>query len=322
MIKYKSMKKSAISIAIRVSVSALLIIILLYIMRDKYDAIVAAVAQASIPLVSLSFILFAGATAIASMRLRMIISAQGQAGVTFLEALSLSFIGYFFNNFLPTAIGGDFVKGYYLAKKTQDNTGSYTSVFIDRAMGLFTMIFMAFTALFFIPQDAIDARAKNALYVISACAVIFVLFMMNKSVAKKFSFLLAMARPIEEKLKTVYNAVHGYRRHTSVIIKTFLISIVSQLMFFSAIAILAASIGSSVSWLDTLLRIPIVSAMSLLPSINGLGLREGSMVVLFGPLIGRANALAVSILWLLILFVLSIIGGAIYGLSPQFRVRI
>jgi hypothetical protein len=45
------------------------------------------------------------------------------------------------------------------------------------------------------------------------------------------------------------------------------------------------------------------------------------MVVFFGPLIGRENAFAVSVLWLFILLIISVIGGVIYGLSPQFRVR-
>jgi len=64
---------------------------------------------------------------------------------------------------------------------------------------------------------------------------------------------------------------------------------------------------------------PIVSMMSLLPSINGLGLREGSMVLLFGPLIGKGNAFAVSILWLFVLIITSVAGGLVYAMSPQFR---
>ncbi|MBI4974780.1 MAG: hypothetical protein HZC19_03130 [Candidatus Omnitrophica bacterium] len=44
-------------------------------------------------------------------------------------------------------------------------------------------------------------------------------------------------------------------------------------------------------------------------------------MVFFGPIIGKENAFAVSILWLLVLFVTSIIGGVIYGLSPQFKIK-
>jgi hypothetical protein len=66
---------------------------------------------------------------------------------------------------------------------------------------------------------------------------------------------------------------------------------------------------------------PIISAVSLLPSINGLGVREGSTVLFFGPIIGKENAFVVSILWFLVLFVTSIAGGLIYALSPQFKIK-
>jgi uncharacterized protein (TIRG00374 family) len=281
-----------------------------------------AIRQADYMLIGASFALFMSAVAISSFRLKLIIGAQGRAGVTFLDALSLSLIGYFFNNFLPTSIGGDVAKGYYLAKRTRENTNSYTSVFVDRVIGLFTMVLMAFVALFFMQPDAIDARAKAAIYIIAGAAVVFLFFITNKSVARRFSFLLALVRPLEEKMRLLYNAVHGYKRHTSLMAKTLAISVTSQLIYYFSIAVLAGSIGARMTCMDTLLRMPIVSAMSLLPSINGLGLREGSMVVLFGPLIGKSNAFAVSILWLLILLITSLVGGAIYGLSPQFRVKI
>jgi hypothetical protein len=74
--------------------------------------------------------------------------------------------------------------------------------------------------------------------------------------------------------------------------------------------------------MDILLRMPLISMISLLPSINGLGVREGSTVLFFGPLIGKENAFVVSILWLFTLFLTSIAGGIIYGLSPQFRIRL
>ena len=73
---------------------------------------------------------------------------------------------------------------------------------------------------------------------------------------------------------------------------------------------------------DLFIKMPIVSMMSLLPSINGLGLREGSTVVLFGPIIGQDRAFAMSILWLLVLLLTSVIGGIIYAVSPQFKFKL
>lgn len=52
------------------------------------------------------------------------------------QFLALYFLGAFFNVFLPTVIGGDFVKAYYLARDTRRVARATTSVFIDRDLGL------------------------------------------------------------------------------------------------------------------------------------------------------------------------------------------
>ncbi|MFH0764236.1 MAG: lysylphosphatidylglycerol synthase transmembrane domain-containing protein [Candidatus Omnitrophota bacterium] len=315
------MQKKIISILLRTFVSVSLILILLYIMRDKYNQILQVLKGTRIGVFGLAFLVFTLATSLASLRLKLIIEAGENIKIKFLEAFSLTYIGYFFNNFLPTSIGGDVVKAYYLAKKSSDKMSSYTSVFIDRVIGLVTMIFMATIALLLVQGKIVDERVRRMIYAITAIAVLVILFLMNKNFARKFSALLYFARPIEEKLKNAYNAVHAYKHHTELLIQSLAISVVSQLCFFASIGILALSIGVGIPVIEILLRMPIISAMSMLPSINGLGLREGSTVLLFGPLIGKENAFAVSILWLSILFIMSVLGGLIYGLSPQFKVK-
>jgi glycosyltransferase 2 family protein len=307
---------------LRASVSIVLISILLYIMRDKYKDILTTLRDVRIGLFACAFFAFIAAISLASIRLKLIVGASGRTDLRLTEALSLTFIGYFFNNFLPTSIGGDVVKGYYLSKKYGDKMGSYTSVFIDRVTGLATMVFMATIALLLVQGQIVDVKVRHLIYLITLCALIGIVFLINKNFARKFLFLLVFIRPLEEKLKNAYNTVHSYKHHTRLMIQSVVISVVSQLFFFASIGIAALSIGSNISVLEILLRMPIISAMSLLPSINGLGLREGSTVLLFGPLIGSDKAFAVSILWLFILFITSILGGLVYGLSPQFKVAI
>lgn len=307
---------------LRVTVSVLLIAILLYIMRDKYGEIFGALKKASIPMFGLALLFFIFATFIASYRLKLIIHTQGDIPIKFMDVVSLTFIGYFFNNFLPTSIGGDVVKAYYLSRKTDDKTGSFTSVFVDRAIGLFTMIFMAFIALCFAGTGIVDDPIRYMIYAITVFSIVAITFMTNKKFAKKFSVLLVLVRPMEERLRKVYNAINKYRHHTRLLIESLAISVLSQIMFFASIGMLIFSIGSRISPIDIFLRVPITSAMSLLPSINGLGVREGSTVLLFGPLIGKEKAFVVSILWLLVLLSVSIIGGIIYLVSPQFKIKL
>jgi len=289
-------------------------------MRDKYPQILKAFASTKVPIFLLGLLMFAAAAFVGSIRLKLLIDAQHIA-VTLKEVLSLTLIGYFFNNFLPTSIGGDVAKAYYLSKKTQMKAGAYASVFVDRVIGLFTMIFMAFLALFFVEEGVVDSTLRYIIYGITLGSIVFIVLMTNKRLVQRFSFLFFIINPIKEKLRKVYEVIHQYQYQKILILKSFLISFISQMLFFTSLGVVAMSIGSRIHVKDLLIKMPIVSMMSLLPSINGLGLREGSTVVLFGPLIGTDKAFAMSILWLLILLCISVVGGLIYAFSPQFKIK-
>lgn len=312
--------KQRLSTILRAAISTGLIALLLYIMRDKYGQILAALKGTNFALFLLAFVAFTTACSLAAFRLCLIIRAQ-KIPITFPESLSLTFIGYFFNNFLPTSIGGDVVKGYYLSHKSQERAASYTAIFVDRAIGLLTMIIMAFIALFFAGSNVVDNSVRYLIYSITAVSFLGIFFLAHKGFARKFSFLLALARPIEDKIRTIYATIHQYREQKLLMAQSLAISVCSQLLYFVSIAVTALSIGSYISLGNTLLRMPIISAMSLLPSINGLGVREGATVLFFGPIIGKENAFAVSILILAILFITSMIGGIVYMTSPQYKIR-
>lgn len=305
----------------RLFVSGLFIVILLYIMRNRYAVILNALKGINLFIFNLAIFVFICAITLASVRLKMIIEAQ-DISINFYEALSLTFIGYFFNNFLPTTIGGDVVKAYYLSKKTNETLRSFASIFVDRLIGLLTMILMAFVVLTFAGNRVADNTVKYLIYGMAALSILLISFMTNKGLARMLSIFLFFLQPIEKKLKRIYNAISGYRHHKALIFQSFFISIASQILFFMCLGILALSIGSSIPIIEILLRAPIISVLSLLPSINGLGLREGATVVFFGPMIGKENAFAISILWLLVLFITSLIGGIVYALSPQFKIKL
>ena len=65
------------------------------------------------------------------------------------QTFILTWIGMFFNTTLPGAITGDVVKGYYVIKAQQEEgrTRAIMTLLIDRIVGLFGLIVMAFLAL-------------------------------------------------------------------------------------------------------------------------------------------------------------------------------
>ena len=64
--------------------------------------------------------------------------------IRFAETCSLTMIGQLFNFLIPSSVGGDIVKAYYLAGYTEDNkTRALTTILIDRILGLMVLLLMA-----------------------------------------------------------------------------------------------------------------------------------------------------------------------------------
>ncbi len=305
---------------LRAAISVGLIALLLYMMRGNYNKIILIFNHIKGEIFAFSVLTYIGTLLVTSLRVRMIILTQGLA-LSFMEAINLSFIGIFFNNFLPTSIGGDVVKAYYVARAGQDKTGAFASIFMDRFLGLVTMIAMAALALVAVGGFGKYKTTSRMVYACLAAAALFSIFIFHKGFASKFSGLFKMVKPLEDKLKKLYETIHNYKNHKLLLAQAMLLSILSQVMYFSSVSLLALSVGASVHMKELFLRVPIVAVLSLLPSINGLGVREGAIVLLFAPLIGRESAFAVSILMLATLMIISLIGGIIYAVSPQFRQR-
>lgn len=303
---------------LRAFISIFFIVVLLYIMNDKYTSIFRTLKGTSIPILTLGFAVSLCAIIIGSLRLKLIIAAQG-IKIKSSEAVSLNLIGYFFNNFLPTSIGGDAVKAYYLYKRNDNKVASLTPIFVDRVVGLLTMICIAFLAIALIGQRKVNNAAVYPICGMMILSILFLIFIMNKKLAKKLYMCMPFLRPIEDKLKRTYYAINEYKYQKTLMAKAIQLSIAAQITSFLSTGIVALSIGAHIPAADLFLILPIISVLTLLPSINGLGLREGSIVLFFGPFIGKESAFALSILCLLILFITSLIGGIIYLVDPRFR---
>lgn len=60
-----------------------------------------------------------------------------------MSAIKLTFLGLYFNNFLPGSVGGDVVRAWYVAKHTHKRMPAIVSVIVDRVLALFGTILMA-----------------------------------------------------------------------------------------------------------------------------------------------------------------------------------
>ncbi|MBF0493571.1 MAG: flippase-like domain-containing protein [Candidatus Omnitrophica bacterium] len=313
--------KRALLVLAKIIISVGLLALLIWLVRKDIPEIVPAISSCDLKYLSAAVLIFVFNVAAMAYRLKIVFEGESLS-MTFLECLQLTYMGYFFNNFMPTSVGGDLVKGHLSVKDKADRIRAYASVMMDRLIGLYSFLILAAGALIYKREmPGLKYVSEIILIMLSGGAIMFWIVIHEKIalLVERFFSRIKLGG-LGEKLKSVYDIVHDYRKRMDVVVKSLLISFVSQGMYFVTIYFFFLALGaSSVRLLDICLVVPVVSFISMLPSIGGLGVREGAMVAFFGPLVGKQTAFAVSILLLLGLFVVSIIGGAIYFYWSVFR---
>ena len=196
--------------ALRAVISLFLIGLLIFIRRDSLDQTISAIRGAHFPVVAGAIALFFTTIFTLAYRLKTVLKAK-KIRLKFLEVVKLTFTGFFFNNFLPTAVGGDVVKGYYLYKNTGDKLNSFISIVMDRFIGFFTLFLMASVSLIFS-----HSYVQNKTLIFFTVGILLLLTIMlvvlfNKKAARAFRFFspLAERMGIKEKIERSYNTING-----------------------------------------------------------------------------------------------------------------
>lgn len=311
--------KSKLFTLLRIFISISLIGLLFWLMRGKLPSIYSAIKSANRPLLLLGFFIYLSTGILIGFRLQKVLSVQSIV-LSAREAIYLTFIGYFFNNFMPTSFGGDVLKAYYAGKKSNKRAGAFAGVFMDRVLAMlpFTLI-PVITVTFFVHK--IDSKLIiSAVYLLFLGCIIFLWLLLHKNTAKYLAFII---EPFKdklwyEKIKNGYEFLNLYSRHKIVLSWSFILSGLAQILCIVATYIYARALGvDSVNIWIFFIIVPIVAVMTLIPSLNGLGIRESAFVYLLKTYMPSEKAFAISILVLASLIIFSIIGGCVYGFKKS-----
>lgn len=205
------------------------------------------------------------------------------------QTLPLTFIGLFFNYSLPSGVGGDIVKGYYLLKENKDKkTVAATTILMDRAIGMYGMVLVSTTAILFKYSKIIN---QSELHVLSL-AVITLLLLMSAFFIVAFSkkmknhpLLLRLFKKIPGGMliQKIYNSIQSYHNDFSVLMKALILSFITQ--FFTIFFVwFFAHITDSViiPFHIYLLIVPLgIISMALPISIAGIGVSQAVIYFLF-----------------------------------------
>ena len=159
-------KKNHFQESIRVAISLFFVLICAYLLRDKWKRAVSILRNMDFCIFGLVLFLFIIINLIAASRLYLVLRIQ-KVGVPIHKVLYLNFVGLFFNLFLPSSLGGDAVKAYYLSKNSGTTMKIVSSIVIDRLLGLSGVICVALSTLPFFVRLYSDPQLVISVSIVS-----------------------------------------------------------------------------------------------------------------------------------------------------------
>ncbi|WFU83936.1 lysylphosphatidylglycerol synthase transmembrane domain-containing protein [Bradyrhizobium sp. CIAT3101] len=244
------------------------------------------------------------------------VSAACGAPLELGRAMRYNVIGSFFNQTLPSAIGGDAVRLWMVARTGAGWRAATYSIFVDRAIGLVALAVLIVASLPWSYTLITDPHGRSALLLVDFAAL-----------AGGIGFLIfgALTWPW---LKTWWATHHI---HACAVIANRVIfnrksgptiAILSILVHVLAVVIawcVVQSIAAPVSFAQVFLLVPPVMLITLMPiSIAGWGVREASMGLAFGFAGLAANeGVNISLLFGAVSFIVGAFGGLVWILSGE-----
>lgn len=264
---------------------------------------------------------FVGSILTAS-RWRILLEVQGATASRF-HLVQRWMEACFFNQFLPSTIGGDTKRIYDSWKLGASKSGAVAAVGVDRLLGLAALLAFGFVA-FWISAAQLSSDGTEVILIGAGVLVlglaIYLVFHPPAFFRRLLGAVINMSpgfvRRLAEKVSRAFTPYHG---KTGVLASGLFWSFLLQFNVICFYALVGAAVGLDISFLVYMQVIPVASVVLLLPiTINGIGLREGIFALLLAGFAVSGDA-AVAFAWtsFIVFSVFGLLGGIVYALSPD-----
>lgn len=241
-----------------------------------------------------------------AVRWNILLRVQG-IKIKFSSLIKLHFLGLFYNNFLPSSVGGDFLRAWYVAKHTERRVEAVISVFFDRVIGLFSLILMgAFGYGLLILSEDWDFLALNqsqnqtqenqfySLLVWGAVILVVIIGFFTGLLAflpilrQRFLNFIIFCK---SRVLRVLESIKIYIKHPFLLILSILITAVGQTVCIAGFWLIGDNIGVNAPAKYYFIFFPIIWVVGVIPvSIGGIGILEGLLTILFAHIGGNQEA--------------------------------
>jgi uncharacterized protein (TIRG00374 family) len=232
-------------------------------------------------------------------------------------------VGLFFNNFLPGNIGGDIARVMDAARHGPTRAAAFSTVLLDRLIGTVALAGLALiTTLPAVDQFHLSmAYVALATFFAASVLVLWALFHPALLPAVERALSRVGLGGLKPHLDELAARLQGFRSRRRLLVGLFLIATVTQVSRIGVHVLVARALSLHIPVPYFFLFVPLVAVIVSLPiSLNGIGVREGAGIVLFGLIgVSRAQAFSLQFTTYLVAVAISLIGGLIVLLRLPMR---
>ncbi|MEO6222112.1 MAG: lysylphosphatidylglycerol synthase transmembrane domain-containing protein [Vicinamibacterales bacterium] len=233
-------------------------------------------------------------------------------------------VATFFNNFLPSNIGGDVIRVRDTAPAAGSKTRAATIVLVDRGIGLLALVFVAAAGASMIPNGtpAVGPFSPGLLWLTLAggTALAAPMLLMPQRVGRLLAPLKALHQEwVEERISRLVGALARFRETPLALTLGFAGAVVVQAVLVAFYAAIARALGVPIPMSHLAVMVPLSFIVQMAPvSVNGLGVREATFSYYFVRLgLPLESALALSFLGAVLVMLFSLSGAATYLARPR-----
>lgn len=247
-----------------------------------------------------------------AVRWMIAVEASGNR-IPFRTALQIVLIGHFFNQTLPSSVGGDAVRIWCACRVGLGVGDAVRTVILDRAISLVGLLLMAGVGLPWLFDLVTDPSTHFAIVAVVAAGIggflVFIALPQLPRPLLKWRVMRAVAE-----LSVLARRLTLTLRYVIPILG---LAVTGFAVFVFIVYWLAAALHLGVRFTDCLLLVPPVLLVSVIPvSVAGWGVREGAMVVAFGFInVPPSAAFAISVLFGLTIAAASLPGALLWLVS-------
>jgi uncharacterized protein (TIRG00374 family) len=309
-----SRARSLIVSAVKAAISASL----LYLLFSRVDVtrLWNVARQASPFWLGTAMLLYFGVILASTWRWRVLLRAQ-QVELPYGFLTQSFLVATFFNNFLPSNIGGDVIRITDTAKLIGSRTLAATVVLIDRGLGLLGLALMAATGASLMHHMVMGRLGPGVLWagfavgaLIAAPALLF-----PEAATRLLQPLRVFHKEwVDARLEKLTFALTKFKETPRALAECFAGAVIVQGILVTFYLAIARSMHIPVGFAELAVIVPVSFIVQMIPvSVNGFGVREATFGFYFTRLgLPLESALLVSFMGAALIMVFSLSGGVAY----------